>query len=437
MNTSSTKYTDAGRWAKLVAMMNPRLLLALVCAVGCTALTDPTPDPFAGCYDRSCADTPQLVAGLPALVSITSKFDHTCGLTAAGEAWCWGVNTFGQLGDGSADARNAPVKVAGSVRFTSVSVGAQTSCGLGTDGTMYCWGSATTGILGPTPLDSALTNDAFACGAPFIDREGRVARIPCARAPYAVAGGIKAIAAGLRHVCALDTSGVATCWGLNSYGEVGRPSLDVIYTAPQQVPGSHSFASIYAGDSFTCGLTTDARAWCWGEDDLGQLGDAAPLCNTPSGFAHFCSPTPLAVRDGAAYSALSLGAAGACATTGDGTAHCWGDPTGLFNPATNPARAQTIEAGMKFTVIHDASSGAMCGTPMTGASVCWGINVWGRLGVGQRAEVVDRPTPIVGGRRFVAFASGTEHVCALTADGATYCWGSGRRGQLGAGARQP
>ena len=86
-----------------VAMMNPCLLLALVCAVGCTALTDPTPDPFAGCYDRSCADTPQLVAGLPALVSITSKFGHTCGLTAAGEAWCWGDNVFGQLGDGSAE----------------------------------------------------------------------------------------------------------------------------------------------------------------------------------------------------------------------------------------------------------------------------------------------------------------------------------------------
>ena len=91
---------------------------------------------------------------------------------------------------------------------------------------------------------------------------------------------------------------------------------------------------------------------------------------------------------------------------------------------------------MKFTVIHDAS-GATCGTPMTGASVCWGINVFGRLGVGQRAEVVDRPTPIVGGRRFMAFALGSEHVCALTADGATYCWGSGRYGQLGAGARQP
>ena len=151
-----------------------------------------------------------------------------------------------------------------------------------------------------------------------------MARIPCARAPYAVAGGIKAIAAGYRHVCALDTSGVATCWGLNSYGEVGRPSLDVIYTAPQQVPGSHSFASIYAGDSFTCGLTTDARAWCWGIADRGQLGDVAPLCKTLGPFPQACTPTPLAVRDGAAYSALWLGAARACATTGDGTARCLG-----------------------------------------------------------------------------------------------------------------
>jgi alpha-tubulin suppressor-like RCC1 family protein len=91
---------------------------------------------------------------------------------------------------------------------------------------------------------------------------------------------------------------------------------------------------------------------------------------------------------------------------------------------------------MAFAAIG-ASGAATCGTPMGAASVCWGLNLAGKLGVGTRIELSTAPLTIAGGPRFVSFAGGQDYVCALDAAGSAFCWGGGRMGQLGSGEMLP
>jgi alpha-tubulin suppressor-like RCC1 family protein len=84
-----------------------------------------------------------------------------CGLTASGEAYCWGFNRWGQLGDGTTTDKSTPVAVAGGLQFTSLWAGGRRTCGVTTSGTAYCWGEDRYGALGdgtginrttPTPV---------------------------------------------------------------------------------------------------------------------------------------------------------------------------------------------------------------------------------------------------------------------------------------------
>ena len=398
-------------------------LVAILVLEGCAIIPTETGSRFAGCYDNSCVDAPALVPGVPAFTSITTMTSHSCGLTAAGDAWCWGDNSLGQLGDGTDAPRTAAVKVTGGLRFSSISAGAGFTCGLATDASLYCWGSGATAQLGQFGPDKCASG-----------------QVSCARQPLLLAGrSYAAVGAGLRHACAVDTSGATWCWGFNFLGETGSTAYGTIIASPIRVAGSNVYASLAGGDSFTCGLTSGGRAYCWGADNRGELGRAVGTCNSVAGFANYCSPTPAPVNSSATFTSLSVGNSHACGITASSTALCWGDNgqgqlgTSSFDDRMTPALAQ---GGMTFTSIS-ASGAVTCGTPVGSPSVCWGLNLFGKLGVGSRIELSTTPLAIAGGRQFVSFAGGQYHVCALTAAGATYCWGSGREGELGTGVLRP
>ena len=135
---------------------------------------------------------------------ITSNNLHTCALTTTGQAYCWGINRYGQLGNNSTADSRIPVAVqmpAGVARFQS-------------------------------------------------------------------------IAAGYYHTCALTTEGKAYCWGQGGYGRLGNNSTtDSRIPAAVQMPAGVSFQSITAGDRHTCTLTTEGKAYCWGQGGSGQLGN--------------------------------------------------------------------------------------------------------------------------------------------------------------------
>ena len=135
----------------------------------------------------------------------TSNGGYTCALTTTGQAYCWGLNNQGQLGNNSTTNSRIPVAVQmpAGVSFQSITAGSLHTCALTTTGQAYCWGLNNQGQLG----NNSTTNS----------------RIPVAvQMPAGVS--FQSITAGSLHTCALTTEGKAYCWGYGGSGQLGNNS---------------------------------------------------------------------------------------------------------------------------------------------------------------------------------------------------------------------
>lgn len=155
-----------------------------------------------GDYGSFVASPTQVVGGHQ-FVQIAAGGNDVCALTASGEAWCWGRNDAGQLGNGQDMANSAePLAVAGEHTFTSLSTGYDHTCGLTSDGAAYCWGWDYTGDLGFETTETCER------------KPGEW--VKCARTPEPVSGGLKfsKLGAGWGITCGMTSTGKLYCWGL-------------------------------------------------------------------------------------------------------------------------------------------------------------------------------------------------------------------------------
>lgn len=177
---------------------------------------------------------------------------HACGIATDGRARCWGVNVLGELGDGTTSDRHLPVLVAGNLRFSIIEAGPARTCAVSTAGKGYCWGS---GIgLGDGSNDGQhLTPNPIVGNRKYAD-----------------------ISAG-NHTCGVSMANVGFCWGENggTLGDGGTADAAI----PVRLAGNVRFKAISAGggDRFDCGVATDGRAWCWGRNQFGNLGDGTTM----------------------------------------------------------------------------------------------------------------------------------------------------------------
>lgn len=239
----------------------------------------------------------------------------------------------------------------------------------------------------------------------------------------AEASGFIALASGASHVCGLDASGTASCWGANNGGQLGDGTL-TDRSAPVAVRTDHlRFSMLTAGVTHTCGLAGGGVPVCWGQNLNGQVGDGSKVDRR----------TPVTVGGGMQFRSLVAGWNHTCGLSDNGNAFCWGlnnegqlgDGTGIDRSIPEVVRAP-INASLT------AGSAHTCG--ISGSQVlCWGDNAFGQLGDGSTE---DRPLPdavlgLPGPAR--QLAAGAVHTCALMSDGSVYCWGQNLHGQLGNG----
>jgi alpha-tubulin suppressor-like RCC1 family protein len=341
-------------------------------------------------------------------VQISAGFEHTCAVTRAGAAYCWGRNTYGQLGDGTIDARLTPTPVVGlSSGVASISAGHSHTCAVTTAGAAYCWGLNGNGQLG----------------------DGTTTRRSTPTPVVGLSSGVASISAGFSHTCALTTSGAVLCWGHNSYGELGDGTTTYRLTPMPVVGLSSGVASISVRvhAQHTCAVTTAGAAYCWGSNYYGQLGDGTKT--------NRLTPTPV-VGLSSGVASISAGGNNTCAVTTAGAAYCWGlNGSGQLGDGTKTNRlTPTPVVGLSSGV---ASISAVhlhtCAVTTAGAAYCWGHNSYGEVGDGT-TTARSTPTPVAGLSSGVAsISAGNKHTCALTTAGAVYCWGGNGTGQLGDG----
>lgn len=311
---------------------------------------------------------------------------RTCGILS-GNVYCWGTNQYGQLGNGTTIDSLTPVKV---MKESGVLAGKQVTdmfaaqwhnCALSA-GEVYCWGRNNRGQLG----DGTTTDRS---------KPVKVGGLLTGKTVTTVGGTYDSS-------CAI-ADGKIYCWGYNQYGTVGADTTTTYYSTPTAVaiianglPSTYNATALTSGSRSTnmCAIA-DGHAYCWGENNAGQIGNGT----APSATIY---EAPLAV-----YTAGVLSGKTVTAIAQDG-----------YSPA--------MSSSAPFAHVCVVANSAL---------YCWGENNYGQLGNGSTTDsivpVAVSTSGVLSGKTIVGVISGIPHSCALSSLGKVYCWGGNSSGQIG------
>ncbi len=238
----------------------------------------------------------------------------------------------------------------------------------------------------------------------------------------------RSLALGTNHSCALDSGGVAYCWGDNADQQLGTGLINQTVPVPTPVETDLKFKAITAGESHTCAIATSGETYCWGANDFGQVG---------AGMQGLPRPITL-VQGDIEFVAIAAGAFHTCGISAEGDGYCWGrnDMTGALGDGSsqNQPEPTPVASSEKWLALAAGGSTTVALTD-GGLLQTWGANDAGQLGIGSSdSDVHSDPAPADSTLEFVAVTAGQAHGCAATAAGDTYCWGADDDEQLGNGA---
>lgn len=385
----------------------------------------------------------------PGIVSLAMANNSACAVTVFGAIKCWGLNNFGQLGTTGPEfefsSTMAPVLglPAGATRL---SVGMGNVCAAVPGDNWYCWGDNSFGQVGDGTLSHrrqpvnrfAIPGPAarLSAGAASACAQTEAGHLWCAgqrpsfspdpdALPVRVVGGdglpiiVNEVAlGGDRYACARDSSSVR-CWGITGSGAIGQgdnfAALDPTLVAGIVAPVS----SISAGFSTTCAVG-NSRVWCWGYNASGQVGDGTTTQRS--------TPTEVASAAGIAMSVV-VGPFHVCALVSSGGPLCWGandvgQLDGIPGTTLSPRVASALPANPSKLSIGTSHTCAL----KNGVVTCLG-GTWAPY-FSMASLVAQFPTDIID------IASVWDTFCALRSTGQVVCVGSNLAGRLGRGVAQ-
>jgi alpha-tubulin suppressor-like RCC1 family protein len=328
---------------------------------------------------------------LTGVSQIEAGYKHGCGLTTDGNVFCWGDNTYKQLGDGSAVSYSTlPVQVCNEdcsgflSNIVEISSSGYHTCAIKSTGDLYCWGYGANGRLG----NGLTANQSKPVWVNFSN-------------PVHVS-------AGVSHTCAVNKFGELFCWGYGGNGKIGANSTSDKLWPTQEQGAETDWVHVTAGYHTTCAAKKNGTIWCWGNNTYGQLSDGTQTDRWV--------PTQV-VHSDLNYNKASI-AAGYGTTwfvSNQNAVWGWGmnytsfpAPNGIYGGATS-----------NKTVVR-ASHNSGCAKSTGNQLYCWGDNTY------QQQKVTTLTT-------VSEFSVGNEHACAGKADGTVWCAGNTFQGRLGNG----
>ncbi len=395
--------------------------------------------------------------------SANTSYGFSLAVGSDGNAYAWGDNYNGQLGNETTTERHAPVRVKTPDRSTypdlpadftylQVSAGGSHSLALGSDGNAYAWGYNGSGQLGDGTSSSQST--------PVRVKAPDRSTYPDLPADFTYLQ----VSAGQYHSLALGSDGNVYAWGYNNYGQLGNGTTSYSQSVPVRVktpdrktypdlPADFTYLQVSAGGNHSLALGSDGNAWAWGYNGSGQLGDG-----TSSGQS---TPVRVKTPDRKTYPDLpadftylqvSAGYLHSLAVGSDGNAWAWGDnSSGRLGDGTTtsryaPVRVKTPDRNTypdlpaDFTYLQVSAGGDhSLALGSDGYAWAWGCNSYGGLGnnsysdsyVPVRVRDPASPKDKSQGLQAAQLSGGYHYSLAVGSDGNAWAWGDNSDGQLG------
>ena len=248
------------------------------------------------------------------------------------------------------------------------------------------------------------------------------------------------IDASQENTCAIVDNGSLYCWGDNSNAMLNEnPLLLPRQFTPRWIDlGGHTPSSISVGNMNVCTILNNGSLYCWGDDSYGQLARGSVT------FSDSWDPLYVDFGTGVTVSEVDVGSQHLCAIVDNGSLYCWGrndlgqlgnGSGGSSNPSTGTPSWVDLGTG-RTAVSVSAGDAITCAIVDNGSLYCWGTNSYGEVGIGTTGGTPYTPqwVDLGVGRTAVAVSTGTTHTCATLDNGSISCWGSDYSGALGNGA---
>ena len=334
-------------------------------------------------------------------------------LKTDGTVWDWGLNSEGQLGNGTTNNAAIPGQVLGPGGIgylTSVAAimgGEIHNFALKTDGTVWSWGWNLFGQLGDGSANWGYSSN-------------------YSTTPVQVFGltSVKSLGGRGYHSLALKTNGTVWTWGCNRNGQLGDGGIYNGINTPVQVIGLINPVSISGGGFFSLALMTDGSVRAWGQGNHGECGNGGNTNN----------PAPVRVAGLSNIVAISGGWFHSLALRSDGTAWSWGNNNKgeLGDGTTNNQYTPVKVPGLSNIVSVSAGDGNSMARQSDGTIWKWGDNIYGELGNGASdANAHPVPIQVPGLSNVVLSACRDYHNICIRPDGTIWVWGDNRYGGCG------